>query len=257
MTAAALNTGQLPPRETTLGAFSLAAEIGSIPGLNDDQQRVGFGGFKDEDLNKSPVFGRARLSLGLPWNVSAELSWTPPLEVDGAKPDDLWGIAFSRPIITAVNWGLGARVYALEGQVRADVTCSAEVAAQPPGSPGNQLSCLGPSDDHLEMDHLGAELVFSLPETQSGLQPWLSYAVTRMDPHTEVNALVLGAIDHSTIDTEGTAHTVSAGVSYHLRDHWRMNLTTAYTPLDAARPPSNPGGQDNFWQLKLGLAWEL
>ena len=48
------------------GRWSVAAELGHIPRLSDAQRRVGFNGFKTEDLNKSPVFGRLRLWLGLP-----------------------------------------------------------------------------------------------------------------------------------------------------------------------------------------------
>ncbi len=46
--------------------WNVALDLGDIPRLSDAQQRVGFGGFKNEDLNKSPVFGRLRLALGLP-----------------------------------------------------------------------------------------------------------------------------------------------------------------------------------------------
>lgn len=257
MTAASLNLGQLPPRKTTPGELSFAAELGLIPRLNEDQQRVGFGGFKAEDLNKSPVFGRARLSLGLLLDITAELSWTPPVELEGAKPEGLWGLAVSRPLLGGDNWGLGMRVFAQQGAVRADVTCSAEVAAQAPGSSGNPLSCLGPSDDSLEVDHYGGEMMLSLPEIPPGLQPWLSLAVTRMDLFTEVNARVLGAIDHSTLNSAGTAETLSAGLAYRFNNNWRLNLATSYTPLEAERPPSNPGGQDNYWNIRLGLTWDL
>lgn len=257
MTAATLNLGQMPPRETDFGDLSIAAELGSIPRLNDDQQRVGFGGFKDEDLNKSPVFGRARMSFGLAWDFTAELAWTPPLELNGAKPDGLWGLAVSRPLLGDDNWSLGVRIFAQQGQVQADVTCSADVAAQTPGSAGNPLSCLEPSEDRLEMDHYGAEVSISMLESPLGLQPWASLAITRMDPFTEVNALVLGAIDKSTIDSKGTTKTFSIGVNYRIIDNWRINLATSYTPLDVERPPGNPGGQDNFWSVRLGLSWEL
>ncbi len=257
MTAAALNLGQAPPQRTAFGRVTFAAEAGSIPSLNADQQIVGFSGFKHEDLNKSPVFGRARASLGLFWDVTAEVSWTPPIELEGAKPDGLWGFALSRPLLGGDNWGLGVRLYALQGDVNADVSCSAEIAAVPEGSAGNPFGCRAPSDDRLEMDHYGGELILSFFELPFGLQPWVSVASTRMDPFTEVRALALGSIDISTVDTRGTAETYSAGLSYRLSDSWRINLASSYTPLDAERTPDNPGGQDNFWNVRLGLTWEL
>lgn len=257
MTAASLNLGQTQPVSTRPGKIRLAAELAAIPSLNADQQRVGFGGFKDEDLNKSPVFGRVRLSLGLVWDFTAELAWTPPLELEGAKPDGLWGLALSKPLAGSDNWGLGFRLYSQQGHVEADVTCSSQVASQSPGSAGNPLSCLAPSEDRLQMDHYGAEIALSFFELPRGLQPWASLAITRIDPFVEVNALVLGAIDRSTIDSKGTLETLSAGLNYRVNDNWQLSLATSYTPLEVQRLPENPGGQDNFWTVRLGLSWEL
>jgi len=257
MTTAGLNLGQLPPDETRFGDLALAAELGSIPRLNDSQQQVGFGGFKDEDLNKSPVFGRARASLGLFWDVTAELSWTPPVEIDGARPDGLWGLALSRPLAGNGAWGLGLRLFALEGAVRADVTCSADVASQPPGSPGNPFSCIEPSRDRLEMNHYGAELMLSFSEVAFNLEPWLAVASARMDPFTQIKARLQDSIERSTIDSRGTTTTYSAGLVYRFSDSWRVNLATSYTPLDVERPPGNRGGRENFWNARLGLTWDL
>src|SRR5664279_2999189 len=44
--------------------WGVALDLGQIPRLSAAQQRVGLDGTKQEDLNKSPVFGRARVYLG-------------------------------------------------------------------------------------------------------------------------------------------------------------------------------------------------
>ncbi len=255
MTAAALNLGQQPPQPTEFGDLKFSAELGSIPHLSREQQSIGFSGFKHEDLNKSPVFGRARASFGLLWDLTAELTWTPPLELKGAKPDDLWGLALSRPLYSGSNWALGLRVFALYGPVTADVTCSDDIASKPPGTAENPFSCLEPSEDRLEMDHYGAELMLSAPAIL-GLDPWVSVAATRMDPYVEVNALVLGAVDYSTIDSEGSSETVSGGVSYRFNENWGCTLAGSYTPLDAKRP-NDPDDLDDFWSIRLGVVWDF
>ena len=56
MNASAQNLGQKPPRSVNIGDVSISAELSSIPYLSKEQQRIGFGGSKDEDLNKTPVF---------------------------------------------------------------------------------------------------------------------------------------------------------------------------------------------------------
>ena len=73
--------------------WNIAFDLGSIPHLSDAQQRVGFGGFKNEDLNKSPVFGRLRLALGLPGAWVAELGYTPPLEIGGSRARNVVALA--------------------------------------------------------------------------------------------------------------------------------------------------------------------
>ncbi len=256
MTASALNLSQLPPRSTAFGDISFSAELGSIPRLTREQQQVGFGGFKDEDLNKSPAFGRARVSMGLFWDVRAEVSWTPPIELNGAKPDGLWGFALSRPLISNDTWGLGLRLYAVEGAVNADVSCSEDLADFPPFSPDNLFGCLDKSDDKLDMDHEGAELILSLNRFPFGIQPWLSVASTRMDPFVEIDAPLEGGNHFSTVDTDGTTETYSIGFNYKLNDNWKLNLASSYTPLDANRPIS-AGGRDSYWNVRVGIVWDL
>ena len=73
-TASSLNLNQSVTRSLEAGQFRIATEISSIPRLSEEQQKVGFNGVKDEDLNKSPIFGRLRLSVGLKWNTTAEIS---------------------------------------------------------------------------------------------------------------------------------------------------------------------------------------
>ena len=115
MTTSAQNLGQMPPHSVDFGDISISAELSSIPHLTEEQQKIGFGGLKDEDLNKSPAFGRLRANFGLPWNLNAEMSWTPPLEIDGAKPVGLWGAALSRPLINNEKVALGLRLFLLRG----------------------------------------------------------------------------------------------------------------------------------------------
>lgn len=124
MNASAQNLGQKPPRSVNIGDVSISAELSSIPHLSKEQQRIGFGGSKDEDLNKTPAFGRLRANFGLSGNINAELSWTPPLKINNSKPNDLWGAALSKPIFNNETIGLGLRFFILRGDVIASVTCS-------------------------------------------------------------------------------------------------------------------------------------
>src|SRR5258705_11027088 len=59
--------------------WNVAADLGTIPHLSHAQQRGVFGSFPNGDLNKSPVFGRLRAAVGLPYDWVAEVAYTPPL----------------------------------------------------------------------------------------------------------------------------------------------------------------------------------
>lgn len=256
MTASALNLGLQFPQISKPGDISFSIEVGSIPRLNKEQQLIGFGGFKDEDLNKSPIFGRASAYLGLIWDLTAELSWTPPIELNGAKPDKLWGLALSKPLMSTESWRVGLRLYAVDGAVNADVTCSEDVAKFPPFSSENLFGCVDASNDSLELDHYGAEMILSFKESTLGIQPWASIASTRMDPFVEVDALLQGSSQFATVGTKGITTTYTAGFKYSLSENWNINLASSYTPLEAVRPMS-AGGQDSYWNIRIGLLWDL
>ena len=98
--------------------WSAALEGGHIPRLSDAQQRVGFGGFKNEDLNKSPVFGRLRLALGLPDGWVAELGYTPPLEIAGSQSRNVLALAIGRRLFESDALSLSMRALGQVGKVR-------------------------------------------------------------------------------------------------------------------------------------------
>ena len=49
----------------TPGLWDVAVKLGVVPRLSQTQRLVGFNGTKEEDLNKSPLFGRLHFKVGL------------------------------------------------------------------------------------------------------------------------------------------------------------------------------------------------
>lgn len=256
-TAATLNLGPRAPAAGDPWQFSVAAELASIPHADREDTRVGFGGTKFEDLNKSPVFGRLRLRLGLPADFTAELAWSPPVEIDGVRPDGIYGLSLERPLYAGERWSLGARLFGQVGHARGDITCSEELARLEPGSPDNPFGCVAPSDDDIELDHGGAELFGSLDLDGGRWQPYASLAVTRIDPEVQVNARVFGVIDRSQVVTEGTLETGTLGVAFNPSPAWQWSAAFSYTPLDVRRPPDFLDESEDFWSLRLGLTWRF
>ena len=251
MTASAQNLGQAPPHSVNVRDISVSAELSSIPRLSREQQRIGFGGFKDEDLNKSPAFGRLRANVGLPWNVDAEISWTPPLKINNSKPDHLWGAALSKPLFDNERISVGLRLFLLRGGVIASVTCSEDTINFAPYTLQNTAGCIGLSDDKLQMDHEGVEVFLSFNNT-SNIIPWISLASTNIDNAVEIDAPLEIGRERASVYSSGTIQTLSFGLNYDISENWSLNAASSYTPLDVQRP-NDSSDNDDFWNVRAGL----
>ena len=251
MTTSSQNLGQMPPHSVNIKDISISAELSSIPRLSKEQQKIGFGGFKDEDLNKSPAFGRIRASIGLPWDLNAEISWTPPIQINNSKPDNLWGAAVSKPIINNEKIGLGLRLFLVRGGAIASVTCSEDNLNFDLYTPQNTAGCIALSDDKLKMDHEGIEIFLSL-NNSSAILPWISLASSNLDNSVEINAPLEVGRERATVYSSGTTQTISFGFIYDFNEDWSFNASSSYTPLDVRRPNYN-SGDDNFWNVRFGL----
>lgn len=251
--ASALNLGQSASKDLKKGKISISAELSTIPSLSEEQQKVGFNGIKDEDLNKSPVFGRLRLSYGLTSDTSLELSWTPPFEIDGAKPENIWGFALSRKFIKRENVDLGIRIYISKGKAEADVTCSKEVVAIEPFTPGNLSGCIDISKDKLSIDHKGIEASLVFKNFGNRFTPWLAFASTQMDPSVKVDAPLKYGQELVDISSDGTTLTYSIGIDYAHDRNKVLSFASSYTPLDVNRPVEL-SDRDSFWNFKIGYS---
>ena len=251
MTTSSQNLGQMPPHSVNIKDISISAELSSIPRLSEEQQKIGFGGFKDEDLNKSPAFGRIRASIGLPWDLNAEISWTPPIQINNSKPDNLWGAAISKPIINNEKIGLGLRLFLVRGGAIASVTCSEDNLNFEPYTLQNTAGCIALSDDKLKMDHEGIEIFLSL-NNSSVILPWISLASSNLDNSVEIDAPLEVGRERATVYSSGTTQTISFGFTYDFNEDWSFNASSSYTPLDVRRPNYN-SGNDNFWNVRFGL----
>jgi hypothetical protein len=253
--AATLNLGSVPAIVLAPWRLQFSAEVASIPRLSEAEQRVGFGGFKYEDMNKSPLFGKARVHLGLPAAVSVVASWTPPLRLNGAKPKGVFGLALEKQLFAQNGWQLGGRLYALRGDASGDITCDRHTAAGTPGSADNPFGCRAPSNDKLTLDHHGLELMASRLLRGEHWQPFAALAWTQVDSQAQVNAQVFEIVDRSVLTTTGHLTTATVGVAFHPSTDWSWSGALSYTPLDVRRPPLRDSGNGDFWSVRIGLSW--
>jgi hypothetical protein len=254
MSAASLNLSDSHIEPLEFGEIVISAELSTIPELNSEQQKIGFGGIKYEDLNKSPVFGRGKIKMGFYWDSIFEISLTPSVEIKGAKPKDLYGFSLSKELYKNDNLNLGFRVFSLSGYAIADVTCSAEVVNQPLYTPGNPSGCIETSKDRIDLGHHGLELIVKPHIKNQKIKPWFSFSSTKIDPSVRIDAQLELTREIAFVETKGTLRTFTAGVNYSITDKWALNLGTSYTPLDVIRP-SPAGGDDNLWNFRIGISF--
>ena len=256
--SASLFTAAGPIPRAAPGSVSLGFEALYVPELDSEQRRVGFGGFKEEELNRSPVWGRLRLEVGLPAGFRASVGWVPPVEVDGVEAD-LISLALDRQLLARGTWGLGLRLYGQVGEVDGDLTCKeGEDHLFPPGSAENPFGCEAPSADTVTLDYKGAELVGHrrLGEGEHRPAAFLGVAWARMDLEFQVRALTFGLSDQTLLRADGDTLAFTGGVAWEIGERFSASLEGLYTALDVDRPGRDTEN-DPLWSLRAQLRYRL
>jgi hypothetical protein len=232
--------------------WSAALDLGTIPRLSEAQQQVGFGGFKNEDLNKSPVIGRLRLALGLPYDWVAELGYTPPLEIDGARPRNLVAMAIGRQLLESDAFTFSMRGLGQVGKVQGDITCPARLAgvADPVQNP---YGCQAPSQDTFTTNYYGIDAILGWDTDD-----WRWYAsagIARTQLSVQVNAQVFNVNDRSRLTSNANLAWFTVGVRHDFDPHWSVGVELLYVPLDVRRPPEFALAQDPLTSLRVQLRY--
>jgi hypothetical protein len=240
--------GETPP--LAAGHWSVDAIAGHIPRLSAAQQRIGFNGVKVEDLNKSPVFGRLRVMLGLPGDWVAELGYTPPLTIDGAQPRDLVALAIGRRIFERDRFSLSLRAFGQHGRARGDITCPARLAGVSDRLE-NPYGCQAASRDSATLNHYGVE-------TTAGWTtgPWHVHAgvgAVRTELSVQVDALTFDVRDRSRLVSRGVLPFATIGASRDVASRWNVGVEVLHVPLRVRRALDSPTERDSLTSVRLQL----
>ena len=224
-----------PVEEGERGRIDLGLEVLQVPHFDTEQRTVGFGGFKEEDLNRSPVWGRLRADFGLGAGFTLTLGWAPPVEVDGVEAN-LISVSLARRLYTGRRWQLGARLHAQGGEADGDFTCAEGGDLRfTPGSPGNPFGCEAPSRDTMTMDAYGASLVASFSGGGKGPRWHFEAGWNQLDMEFQVDALTFGIRDRTLLLADGDVTHLAAGATWDLGAATRLGVEVFYAPLDVQR----------------------
>jgi hypothetical protein len=256
-TSATLFTGFGTPRAREPGSVELGLELDWLPHLSNRQRTVGFDGAKEEDLNKSPVFGRFGLTFGLRHKLAFSIGYTPPVRMFGVKPH-LVAFALERPLYERGPWTLGARVHTQIGRVDGAFTCPGDVAKQPPGSDGNPFGCDASSDDAYLQRYVGLELSGSYRlEALGGLTPHVAVSGNYLDARFHVHASLYDEPDRNKLAADTGTFSMTAGFRYPLTEAIELGVLMFYSPLSVKRPPSVSSDHDSLINLRSQLAYRF
>ena len=243
--------GETPVLEP--GQWALAAEAGDVPRLSASQRRVGFNGDKIEDLNKSPVFARLRWQIGLPGGWLAEVGYTPPLAINGAKPHNLVAASIGRRVFARGAFSLSARAFGQHGAIDGDITCPRDLAnvADPQQNP---YGCEAASNDRISVNDYGIDATAGW---DTGRWHWhATGGVVRTELQAQVDALTFGFRDRSRLVADGVLRYAAIGVRRDLGTHWSVATEVLHVPLDVRRGPDAAVRSEPLtsWRLQLRYA---
>jgi len=254
-----LLTGFGVPEPLEPGGLELGLEAGWVPSLSEDQRRVGFGGTKVEDLNRTDALARPRLTVGLPGGLALTGAWIPPIEIDDVETN-LFSLALGRELWASNRSRGGVRLYGQTGTVEGAITCTAQDAAGGADPEANPSGCEEASNDEMTLTYYGLELSAAY-RSAGGAEPYLAAAVNRFDNEFQVDAFTFGIHDRSLLLAEGTAWSVAAGATVPLGDRGRLAGELFYTPLDVRRLDDDfqprPEETDELFNARVLLSWRL
>ena len=260
-TSISLLSGLGSPEAMEPGSWEIGFEGGWVPSLSEDERRVGFNGSKVEDLNKTSVFGRPRVTIGLPKKLSLTLAWAPPVEVQGVEPN-MFSAALGRPFWTGDDWRFGWRLFAQTGTLKGDLTCDEDTVAAGDDPVRNPFRCEAVSNDEVTLDYVGFE-VSTARRGDSPFEPHFAVAVNYLDTEFQVNSRYFGVIDQSLLRADDTTVSLTAGLSYHAADKWRLSGELFYTPLgDVSRRESATGnsfatGSEDLFHVRGMISYRV
>lgn len=167
------------------GTIQLGIEGALLPDASDEIAtpttcRPGKG---PENVNILPGLIRPRVAFALTDGILLEVSWIPPVRVNGVKAN-LWGFAVSRTVpINPKGGTFFGRVHATIGSIHAPYTCPDE-ALQDPLSECFQGTR---SDDRYSPNIFGIEMGFGFPLIGGKLRTYAGGGYNILHPRFQVN----------------------------------------------------------------------
>ena len=233
----------------------VGVDIVWLPPLSTAEQRVGFNGTAQEDLNQAPVFVRPRVDLTLSdrWTLSA--AGLPPVRVFGITPR-LLALRVTWYARRGLRWTVSTFGRGQIGGVTGAITCPSGVLRFSPGSDGNPRGCDATSADVTSLRY--ASIGVDVDRVLSRSREWRvhgSFGVNLVDGVFQTHAPTFGFIDRTRLTSRGLAYNGSLGVRY-AHGRFELGADVLYAPLTIRRP-SAPISLDSLVTVRSVVMYRI
>jgi hypothetical protein len=158
---------------------------------------------KSEETSLSPVFGRPRITVGVPFGFALEAAYLPPVTIARAKPN-----LFSFAVSQAHHFASGPtedgttlmlRLHGTFGNVKGAITCPRSSLQQTSAS--NPCYGTTPSEDTFHPDMFGGEIAAGI--APGSFSFYAGAGANRIDPHFQVGFTDLnGRLDATQVELD-------------------------------------------------------
>ena len=202
------------------GALKVGGEIGPVPSPKESLRRTGacFTA-KDENTKLTPVFGRPRVTIGLPLGFALSGSYLPPVTIGDATPN-LGSLALS--LVEEFRIGpwldrsaLMVRAHHTFGSVRGPITCPRKALQQTSAS----APCHGtkPSEDTFRPNMSGVDGTLAVSSRNGAVGVYGGAGINWLRPRFQVGfTSSSGNVDVTRVEVDMTRLAVFAGATAHL-----------------------------------------
>jgi len=247
----------VPAEGHRVGSVSIALELDWLPQLDAGQMRIGFNGTAPQDLNKSPIFARPVVRIGLPGKFTLIAAAPPPFHLSGVTTH-LLAFGLERPLLERERWTISWRGYGQVGSVKGSFTCSDSAWTFAPKSPDNPTSCVGRSSDVASLRYAGNEIQFAYKiPSMPKLVPHAAAGGNFMDNAFQTHAPVVKGLDETRLWTRGGTFSGTAGVTYLVSKRAAFTVDAFYSPLWVNRSPTAPRTNDGLFNVRALLSYTL
>lgn len=222
------------PERLGVGAVRIGAEMIPVPSPDPTLQHPNYCYANTTNNTRlAPIFGRPRLTLGLPAGFAAEASYLPNVTVSAAQAS-LLSLALAR--VGSLPFGterlsLTVRVDGTVGRVRGAMTCPQRSLQ----TSDENIPCYGtqPSRDTYNPNSFGLEGALAMRIAGDRIGIYAGGGARSLRPHFRAGFTdALGNVDHTTVDVDLVRAAAFTGVTAHIRDRISLSTQLYVVPSD-------------------------